>query len=151
MSRSSTWVTFLLLTPIFACSTTPEPSADNLRGEVETFMVEYAEDVSSRDAEAVASRYNRHGAYMMGNGRKRFTSFDSIRVRYQRQWANQVQRPFEFKDLSMEILGSDAVLVSAIFDWNQGDSLEALKMSYTGVLTRQDGALRILLEDESFR
>ncbi len=151
MTRLSTLVTVLVTAPIFACSPIPDRSEDEVRTEVTNFMAEYATEISTRDAEAVAARYSRLGAYRMGHGRKEFNSYDSIRAGYIRRWDGRTQFPFEFKDLSFEILSSDAVLVAGRFEWSRGDSAEAIKMSYTGILTRQDGELRILLEDESRR
>jgi len=47
------------------------------------------------------------------------------------------------------VLSPESVLVMGRFAWGRGDSLEALNFSYSGVLTRQDGELRIRMEDES--
>ena len=149
MIRISTFSTILILASALGCSSGPEFSEDTVIAEATAFMEAYAAEISTRNAEAVAERYSREGAYRMGHGRKEFNSYDSIRVRYIRRWEGRAQRKFEFKNLSFEILSSDAILVAGKLEWSRGDSAEALKMSYTGVLTRQDGELRILLEDES--
>ena len=140
-------VLILLLSAAWGCAQEQSFSADELETEARTFMETYAQDLRTKDAEAVAARYNRSGAYFLGNGRKEFSPFDSIRARYLEQW--QGPATFEWRDLSYEVLSSDAVLVAGKFNWGRGDSLEALDLSYTGLLTRQDGELRIRLEDES--
>ena len=68
---------------------------------------------------------------------------------YLERWQGQGPSTFEWQDLSYEVLSSDAVLVAGRFMWGRGDSLAPLNFSYTGVLMRQDGELRIRLEDES--
>ena len=151
MPRFSTFVTVLVTALIFGCSTRSDRSEDEFRSEVNNFMTEYAADIGICNAEGVAARYNRLGAYVMGNGRKEFKSYDSIRLGYINEWDCQEQPSFEIKDLSFEILSADAVLVSGRFDWSRGDSMEAQNFSYTGILIRQDGELRILLEDESLQ
>ena len=149
MIRISTFSTVLLLATALGCSSSPDFSEDEVIAEAKTFMEAYATEISTGNAEAVAERYSRLGAYRMGNGRKEFNSYDSIREGYIRRWDGRPQFKFEFQELSFEVLSSDAILVAGKFEWSRGDSADALKMSYTGVLTRQDGELRILLEDES--
>ena len=149
MIRISSIPTIALLVTVIGCSQYPEYSEEDITVEVQAFMEEYAAELSARNAEAVAARYSRLGAYRMGHGRKQFNSYDSIRVGYIRRWQGRSQHQFEWRDLSFEVLGPESVLVAGKFEWSRGDSVEALKMSYTGVLIRQDGAWRILLEDES--
>ncbi len=139
----------ILLSLASACGQQESFAAAELEAEARSFMEAYAQDIRNRDAEAVAARYNRSGAYRMGQGRKQFNSFDSIRAGYLERWLGQGPSTFEWQDLSFEVLSSDAVLVAGRFMWGRGDSLAPLNFSYTGVLTRQDGELRIRLEDES--
>jgi hypothetical protein len=149
MIRISSIPTIALLVTVIGCSQGPEYSEENITVEAQAFMAEYAAEISVRNAEGVAARYSRLGAYQMGHGRKQFNSYDSIRVGYVRRWEGRSQHEFEWRDLSYEVLGPDAVLVAGKIEWSRGDSAEALKMSYTGVLVRQGGEWRILLEDES--
>lgn len=110
-------------------------------------MESYAQDLRDGDAEAIASRYSRSGAYRLGNGRKAFTTYDAIRASYVDRW----QRPLSFawRDLSYEVVGPDPVAVLGRFRWGRADSLDTLHFSYTGLLVREDGELRIRVEDES--
>ena len=150
MMRLSTYaVLILLLSTAWGCAEQQSFSVAELEIEASTFMEAYAQDIRNRDAEAVAARYNRFGAYRMGHGRKEFNPFDSIRVGYLKRWQGRAPGTFEWHDLSYEVISGDAVLVAGRFAWGRGDSLAPLNFSYTGLLTRQDGELRIRLEDES--
>ena len=150
MMRLSTYTSLVLLLSLaWGCTQQQSYSAAELETEARTFMEAYAQDLRNRDAEAVAARYNRSGAYRLGHGRKEFNPFDSIRAGYLERWQGQKPTTFEWHDLSYEVLSADAVLVAGRFAWGRGDSLEPLNFSYTGLLTHQDGELRIRLEDES--
>ncbi|MDX1418628.1 MAG: hypothetical protein R3181_01570 [Rubricoccaceae bacterium] len=122
-------------------------SPEALEAEARAFMDAYARDLRAGDGDAVAARYRRSGAYRMGHGRKVFAPHDSIRARYLERW--QGPTSFEWGDLSYEVLGPEAVLVTGTFRWGRADPLDDLVYSYTAVLTREDGELRLLLEDES--
>ena len=50
---------------------------------------------------------------------------------------------FSWEDLSFEPAGPDAVVVVGRFLW------ESTRFSYSALLVRQDGVLRIRMEDES--
>jgi hypothetical protein len=56
---------------------------------------------------------------------------------------------FAWQDLSYEVLGPDAVLVVGRLDWGAQPQQPPLRVSYTAVLRRREGGLRIRLEDES--
>lgn len=116
--------------------------------EAEAFMVAYAADLRAGNRAAIADRYDRRGDWRLGHGEKRFYSWEGIRTFYA---SSSWQRPssFEWRDLSFEPLGREAVLVAGLFDWGVGEGKPPLTVSYTGVLVRQGGKLRIRLEDES--
>lgn len=48
----------------------PAAAAGDVSDEARTFMKAYAKDLRRGDREAVAGRYDRRGAYMLGAGRK---------------------------------------------------------------------------------
>ena len=78
MFRLSSIPTIAILVTVVGCSQNTENSEDNITVEAQSFMEEYAAEISVRKAEAVAARYSRLGAYRMGHGRKQFNSYDSI-------------------------------------------------------------------------
>ena len=127
-------------------------SASTATGVVEearTFMEAYARDLLAGDRAAVGARYDRSGAYFLGNGRKEFTPYDSIVAQY----AGASWKPpasFGWRDLSFEPAGPDAVVVAGQFVWGAAAGAPSLTMSYTALLHRQEGVLRIRVEDESF-
>ena len=45
--------------------------------------------------------------------------------------------------------GADSVVVVGLFDWGTAAGRPPVTVSYTGLLVREDGVLRIRLEDES--
>jgi len=56
---------------------------------------------------------------------------------------------FEWRDLTFEPIGPDAVVVAGQFVWGPVAGAPPMTLSYTSLLRRQEGALRIRLEDES--
>ena len=114
--------------------------------EIEKFFADYADDLKNHRRDAIADRYDRRGTYFMGNGRKRFDTFDAVRERYMQKWTGP--KSFQWKDLSVDVLAPNVVAVLALFEW-ETDKGEVYKYSYTGVLLKRDGKWRISVEDES--
>lgn len=113
---------------------------------VRAFYEEYADDLREGRREAIANRYDRRGAYLMGNGSKSLQTFEQIRERYMTKWSAPVS--FEWHDLSVEVISKDAAVVLARFEWATSAG-KILNFSYTGLLVKQDGKWRIRVEDES--
>lgn len=110
------------------------------------FYDSYAEDLRQERREAIANRYDRRGAYLMGNGSKRFQTFEQIKKRYVTKWSGP--KSFAWKDLSVEMISKKAAAVVAKFEWVTAQG-QQLNFSYTGVLIKQNGEWRIRIEDES--
>ena len=110
-------------------------------------MEGYAQDLVGHDVGAIGDRYDRRGAYEIGHGRKTLRPFDSIRVRYRDSWEGPAA--FEWHDLSFEVITGDAVMVAGRFTWTHADTRPPLLGSYSGLLLRQDGDLRVRFEHES--
>ena len=123
-------------------------SVTNVVDEAQAFMTGYARDLLAGDRAAIAARYDRTGAYFLGNGRKEFSSYDSVIAQYRSaSWA--APSTFEWRDLTFEPAGPDAVVVAGQFLWGSNPRTPGLVMSYTALLRRQEGALRIRIENES--
>lgn len=126
------------------------PSISTAQGVVddaERFMREYAKELMSGDREGIAKRYDPHGAWMVGNGEKRYMAWAAIRDRYTKQWSPP--KAFAWKDLTYEPSGNGAVTVVGRFDWT-GNAGPTITASYSALLVKQDGQLRIRVEDESW-
>lgn len=123
-----------------------ELSTQPIEKEARDFMAGYADDLRSGRRLAIADRYDKRGAYRVGEGEKTFESPEMIRAAYLTQWTPP--RTFEWRNLSYEVLSHDSIIVVGLFDWGTGDGRK-ISFSYTGVLVRQEGSLRIRLEDES--
>jgi hypothetical protein len=124
------------------------PSQAGVVEEARAFMDGYARDLLAGNRAGISARYDRSGAYFLGNGRKEFEPYDSIAARYGGpQWSPPAS--FEWRDLSFEPVGPDAVVVAGRFLWGGRRGGAPVALSYTGLLRRQDGVLRIRLEDES--
>lgn len=125
----------------------PSPEgASSLVREAEAFMASYANDLRTGARQSIVDRYDPRGVYFVGNGRKELTPLDSVRATYLGRW--RPPATFEWQDLSYEPAGPDAVVVVGRFVW--GVSAERrFTYSYTGLLLRRDGRLRIRVEDES--
>jgi hypothetical protein len=118
------------------------PIADEARD----FMAAYADDLRNARRQSIVDRYDRGGAYRVGEGEKTLERWELIRAGYFSQWTPPAR--FSWRDLSYEPVGDAAVLVVGLFDWGLADG-RTVSFSYTGLLVRQDGELRIRLEDES--
>jgi hypothetical protein len=123
----------------------PEPAVVT---EARAFMAAYADALRAGDRAGIAGRYDRTGAYFLGNGMKRFETHAQIVANYAGpDW--QPPHRFEWRDLSYEPAGHDAVVIAGQFAWTPREGAAPLVFSYTGLLRRQYGVLRIRLEDES--
>ena len=119
-----------------------------LRAEAERFMAAYADELRAGDRAAIARRYDRRGAWRVGHGEAVLESWDRIQAIYaSEQWRPPVA--FEWRDLAYEPAGPDSIMVVGRFAWTPIQGRPPFVYSYTGLLVRQDGALRIRLEDES--
>jgi len=110
------------------------------------FYDSYAEDLRQERREAIANRYDRRGAYLMGNGSKRLQTFEQIKDLYLTKWSGP--KSFAWKDLSVEVISKNVVAVLGKFEWVT-TSGQSMNFSYTGVLIKQKGEWRIRIEDES--
>jgi hypothetical protein len=82
--------------------------------EARRFMNEYASELLAGNRAAIAARYDRTGAYTLGNGFKAFQPYDSILASYQSEaWKEPIS--FEWLDLSFEPIGNNAVVVAGRF------------------------------------
>ena len=140
---------FLVSAPVAAAQPSP-PAELPVVAEARAFMASYADALRAGDRAGIAARYDRNGAYALGNGRKSFGAYERIVAQYaSAQW--QPPHRFEWRDLSFEPIGSDAVVIAGQFAWTPSEAAEPAVYSYTALLRRQDGVLRIRLEDESSR
>lgn len=142
----------LLLAFAVACAPAPPPAGSPtaydpgaLVREAETFMESYARDLRGGAREAIAARYDSRGAYFVGGGQSSLVPADSIRAQYATRWSPPAS--FEWRGLAYEPVGPDAVVVTGRFVWGRASGAP-LTFSYTGLLVRRDGRLRIRLEDE---
>lgn len=128
----------------------PNPAEPPVVAEARAFMASYAQALLAGDRAGIAGRYDRNGAYALGNGRKSFGAYARIVEQYaSARW--QPPHRFEWRDLSYEPIGNDAVVIAGQFAWTPSEGAEPGIYSYTALLRRQDGVLRIRLEDESTR
>jgi hypothetical protein len=129
-----------------------QPSLEevNSRLPIETdareFMAAYAEDLRAGRRQSIIKRYDKRGAYRVGEGEKTFETPAMIQAAYLTQWTPPTT--FEWRNLSYEPLGENVIMVIGLFDWGLANGT-TVSFSYTGLLHRQDGVLRIRLEDES--
>jgi hypothetical protein len=141
--KSSVFV--LCLAALAGCSTArSEDGVSGVEAEARRFMAGYAVDMQNQDREALAARYQRQGAYRMLHGRKRFLVHDSIVEYFQERWLPP--DAFRFDDMSYEVLSDDAAVVIGLMRFDDPDGRAAVG-SYTALLVREDGELRIRVED----
>ena len=134
----------LMTSPAMAAAQTPaEP---DIVVESRAFMESYARDLLAGDRPAIAGRYDRSGAWMASAGQARLISHDVIARRYAEDWSPP--SAFEWRDLVFIPSSEDAITVIGRFVWTSADGTPDL-ISYHGQFVREDGGLRILVEDET--
>lgn len=147
-----------LLVLLAACATQSAPPEEReARGDVAAgapveearrFMEDYARDLAAGNRAAIVARYDARGAYVLGNGRKELMTPGQIRAIYTgAEWTPPAA--FEWRDLSFEPAGPDAVVVLGRFAWTGCAGQPPAVFSYASLLVRGDGGLRIRMEDES--
>jgi hypothetical protein len=148
MTTTRLTVVFAISLCAIACGhsgAVPESGVD-MRREAEAFMKAYGDELRAYDRDAIIGRYHPQGVFMQGNGTNEFSTADKVRTFYRTIWEGPEK--FEFANLTYETLGPDAVAVIGVFRWTAPGKLEET-YSYTGILMRLDGKLRIRLEHES--
>jgi hypothetical protein len=151
-SSRSLFVSLLAASTLTACTTSAPPATpaapEITEAEVAAFMQEYAADLRARNGDGVAARYDSAGAYLLGNGNKMFVPKDSIAAFYRAAWKGPAF--FEWSNLSYEPAGPAAMVVAGQFRWVDVGGKDTLRFSYTSLVRKTPGGLRIRLEDESF-
>jgi hypothetical protein len=127
----------------------PQPSSSReapIVAEARAFMAEYARVLLAGDRAGIAAMHDCRGAHLQGLAGDVFRSHAEITARYRDDW--DPPRGFSWSGLRFDPIGRDAVAVLGRFTWTpqQGEPVEA---SYTSVLVRQQGKLRIRVEHES--
>jgi hypothetical protein len=147
MRMIAAFLLLIIAAPVAAQPGEPFPET-RLSGEAFAFMAGYAEDLRHGNREGIAARYSRNGAWLVGEG----AATRETRARLTAIYAGADWHPptrFEWRDLSYEFIGRDAVLVIGKFLWTPGPATQPLTFSYTALLRREDGRLRIVMEHES--
>lgn len=141
----------LLLVALFAAAVPAAAraqSADSaLVAEARAFMDAYGEDLRTADRAGIAARYDRRGIQFMFNGFGEAVTWEALEAQYRDQWTPPAA--FEWRDLVFLPAGPDAVVVNGNFFWTMAAGEQPMRFRYTALLMRQDGELRIRLEDES--
>lgn len=109
-------------------------------------MAAYANDLNSANRTAIIQRYDPRGHYQLGNGRKTFLSQNETTANYLEKWSPPSS--FAWHDLSFEVLGPEAIVVTGLFDWVTTNG-EKRTYSYSSLLLLRDGEWKIRVEDES--
>jgi hypothetical protein len=146
------------LLPLLALGLVASPAASQpstlaaeapIVAEAKAFMAHYADDLIQGNRAAVAARYDPNGAWHVGPTGAELESWDKIDLRYRRRWAPPSS--FEWQGLAYEQVGPDSVLVVGGFHWWPLKKADAppLAYSYTALLVRRGGGLKIRLENEA--
>ena len=136
-----------MLSLAFALLAAAPPSAEApIVAEARAFMAAYARDLIAGDRAAIAGRYERRGAWRLGEGGGEFEPYARLVAGYAGpQWSPPHR--FEWQDLRYHQARADAVQVTGRFVWTPADG-RPRPFSYAALLVREEGALRIRLEDE---
>ena len=118
----------------------------DIYAEARAFMEAYAEDLRRGDRSALASRYDRHGMWWVREGVVEPMGHEPLTAMYASDW--NAPAAFEWRDLTYVPAGPDAVVVIGRFLWTDQSGAVHL-VAYHNLLVRQDGVLRIRVEDET--
>jgi hypothetical protein len=134
-----------------ACDPPPRPRSTAaaetaIVQEAQAFMAAYARDLLAGDRAAIAARYDPDGAHVLFAGTYRFATHAQIAERYATRW--QPPAAFQWRGLAYEPAGPDAVVVVGQFVWTESGAAP-LTFSYSALLRRRGGDLRIRVEDEA--
>lgn len=121
---------------------------DAIVEEARAFMDGYAADLLTGEPDAIAARYSRRGAYLVLPGIRSMVPHEEIVGMYRE--GGPAPDVFEWQDLAFEPVGEDAVMVVGAFRWESAGDDDGMLGTYTSLLVREDGELRIRLENESF-
>ena len=124
----------------------PAASPSSIEAEARAFMEGYAEDLRAGNRDGIVARYDARGAWIVFQGERRFLPLDAIRARYHGGWTQP--HAFEWRELSYEPAGPDAVAVVGGFLWITSPA-DTSRFSYTAHLARGDNGLRIRIENET--
>ncbi|WP_296595579.1 nuclear transport factor 2 family protein [Phenylobacterium sp.] len=113
--------------------------------EARRFMDGYARDLAHGDRAAIAARYDRTGVFFLVAGGREFVTHEALTKDYGESWSPP--KSFAWRDLHFDPVGADAVVINGSFVWGTEKGEQVI--TYTGFLRRQDGQLRIRLEDET--
>jgi len=131
---------------LLAVAATLAASEPRIVGEARQFMDEYRTILVAGDRARLIALYDRGGTYILGDGTKEFRSPAGIAEMY-KDWGGPAA--FEWHDLSYEPVAKDAVMVLGRFTWTPKNGRPAATLSYSSLLVRREGKLRIRVEDES--
>jgi len=139
----------LIAAPASAQPATAVAAETPIVAEAKAFMVRYGEDLVQGNRAAVAARYDPSGAWHVGPTGAELESWNQIDLRYRRRWAPPSS--FQWQGLAYEQVGPDTVLVVGGFHWWPLKKADAppLVYSYTALLVRRGGELKIRLENEA--
>lgn len=141
MIRRTLVLTFFALMSTGAVAAPEPPSLTEAR----QFMDGYARDLARGDRAAIAARYDRTGVFFLVAGGREFVTHEALTKDYRESWTPPTS--FAWRDLHFDPVGAEAVVVNGSFAW--GTETGERLITYTGFLRRQDGELRIRLEDET--
>lgn len=114
--------------------------------DAQRFMANYRTILVAGDKARLLALYDPQGTYVLGDGTKEFRSPAGMADMY-KNWGGPAD--FEWHDLSYEPVGKDAVMVLGRFTWTPKSGRPPATLSYSSLLVRRDGKLRIRVEDES--
>ncbi len=116
-------------------------------GPVQAVLGSIARDLTSNNRSALVARYDRRGAFFLGNWGAELILFDSLPTQvYGSDWEPPVE--FTWRNVHIEALGPRSAIVCAQFLWRTATG-DSLLTSYTGVFVKDGRNWRIRSEHES--
>ena len=123
-------------------------ATDSLTRQVAGFVARYATSMRTGDRAALVASYATTGVNVLGDGRSATLSSSDIRARFDSlHWMPPVA--YEWKDLSWESVGPDAVVLSGGYLLRAKADDRPRAFSYSALLRRRAGIVQIVMEHVS--
>ena len=139
-------VLLLVILPLAVGSAGRSRATDD-SGPVQAVLDSIARDLTSNNRAALVARYDKRGAFFLGNWGAELVPFDSLSTQiYGSDWKPPAR--FAWHDVHIEALGPRTSIVYAQFAWWTAAGDSSLT-SYTGVFVNDGRSWRIRSEHES--
>ncbi len=115
--------------------------------EIEAFLTQYKNLLKATKFDSVALLYVDSGFVSLADGKREVQTIDTVKAFYSR--FPKTPNDFRWEKTRIDILSENAALVTGFFYWEDRNSPDTIKQSYTGVYVKTEKGWKIKHEHES--